>query len=34
MQSLLDKQKSGDGFKLYDEVSKSDVKKLSDSDFC
>ncbi len=31
LQTLLDRQKAGDGFKLYDEVGKSDVKKLSDS---
>jgi iron uptake system component EfeO len=31
LQTLLDQQKSGEGFKLYDDVSKSDVKKLSDS---
>ena len=31
LQTLLDQQKSGEGFTLYDEVSKSDVKKLSDS---
>ena len=31
LQALLDQQKSGDGFKLYDEVSKGDVKKLSDA---
>jgi iron uptake system component EfeO len=31
LQTLLDKQRSGDGFKLYDEVSKPDVKALSDA---
>jgi iron uptake system component EfeO len=31
LQALLDKQKSGDGFKLYDDVSKSDVKALADA---
>jgi iron uptake system component EfeO len=31
LQSLLDKQKVGDGFALYDEVGKSDVKALSDA---
>jgi iron uptake system component EfeO len=31
LQSLLDRQRSGDGFKLYDQVSKSDVKGLSDA---
>ena len=31
LQSLLDEQRSGDGFKLYDEVSTSDVKALSDA---
>ncbi|MGI3786046.1 MAG: iron uptake system protein EfeO [Janthinobacterium lividum] len=31
LQRLLDQQRSGDGFKLYDEVGKSDVKALSDS---
>jgi iron uptake system component EfeO len=31
LQTLLDRQKVGDGFKLYDDVSKSDVKKLADA---
>jgi iron uptake system component EfeO len=31
LQAQLDRQRSGDGFKLYDEVGKSDVKKLSDA---
>lgn len=31
LQTLLDQQKSGDGFKNYDDVSKSDIKALSDA---
>ena len=31
LQTLLDQQKSGDGFKSYDDVSKSDIKALSDA---
>jgi iron uptake system component EfeO len=31
LQSLLDRQRSGDGFKLYNQVGKSDVKALSDA---
>jgi iron uptake system component EfeO len=31
LQTLLDHQRSGDGFKLYDQVSKPDVKALSDA---
>ena len=31
LQKLLDAQKTGDGFKLYDDVSKSDIKQLSDA---
>jgi iron uptake system component EfeO len=31
LQKLLDQQKSADGFKLYDDVSKADIKKLSDA---
>jgi iron uptake system component EfeO len=31
LQTLLDQQRSGDGFKLYNQVSKSDVKALSDA---
>ena len=31
LQTLLDEQRTGDGFKLYDEVSKDDIKSLSDS---
>ena len=31
LQKLLDEQRSGNGFKLYDEVSRSDVKGLSDA---
>ncbi|SEP83701.1 iron uptake system protein EfeO [Microlunatus flavus] len=31
LQTLLDQQKSGDGFKSYDAVSKSDIKALSDA---
>jgi iron uptake system component EfeO len=31
LQTLLDAQKSGDGFKSYDDVSTSDVKALSDA---
>ena len=31
LQTLLDKQRVGDGFKLYDDVSKSDVKDLSNA---
>ena len=31
LQKLLDEQRTGDGFKLYDQVDKSDVKALADS---
>ena len=31
LQALLDEHKTGDGFKLYDELSKSEVKALSDA---
>jgi iron uptake system component EfeO len=31
LQKVLDQQKTADGFKLYDDVSKADVKKLSDA---
>ena len=31
LQKLLDQQKVGDGFKNYDDVSKSDIKALSDA---